>query len=74
MPSFREPGGEYVKHIVIKNVVMKTQKIRYALPTSTYFSMDFPETKTLSAGMSWTVPITFRPVAKVRWAWGVVGV
>ncbi|KAJ3093236.1 hypothetical protein HK100_006746, partial [Physocladia obscura] len=26
--------------------------------------MEFPETITLSAGMSWTIPITFRPVAK----------
>lgn len=28
--------------------------------------MEFPETVTLSAGMSWTISITFRPVAKVR--------
>jgi hypothetical protein len=43
---------------------MKTQKIKYKLPKSKYFSVDFPETVTLSAGMSWTIPITFRPVAK----------
>ncbi|KAJ3413734.1 hypothetical protein HDV05_007637 [Chytridiales sp. JEL 0842] len=61
---FREPGGEHVKHLVVKNVVMKTQKIKYKLPQTRYFSMEFPETQTLSAGMSWTVPITFRPVAK----------
>ncbi|KAJ3113713.1 hypothetical protein HDU96_003042 [Phlyctochytrium bullatum] len=59
-----EPGGEHVKHLVIKNVVMKTQKIKYKLPQTRYFSMEFPETQTLSAGMSWTIPITFRPVAK----------
>jgi hypothetical protein len=62
---FREPGGEYIKQIVIKNVVMKTQKICYELPKTRFFSMNFPETVTLSAGMSWSVPITFRPVAKV---------
>lgn len=61
----REPGGEYIKYLVIKNVVMKTQKIKYKLPQTRYFSMEFPETQTLSAGMNWTVPITFRPVAKV---------
>jgi hypothetical protein len=61
----REPGGEYVKNITIKNVVMKTQKIKYQLPQTRYFSMEFPETQTLSAGMKWTVPVTFRPVAKV---------
>ncbi|TPX66179.1 hypothetical protein SpCBS45565_g04639 [Spizellomyces sp. 'palustris'] len=59
-----EPGGEHVKHLVVKNVVMKTQKIKYKLPQTRYFSMEFPETVTLSAGMNWTVPITFRPVAK----------
>ncbi|KAI9333355.1 hypothetical protein DFJ73DRAFT_963215 [Zopfochytrium polystomum] len=61
-----EPGGEHVKHLVVKNVVMKTQKIKYKLPQTRFFSMEFPETQTLSAGMSWTIPITFRPVAKVR--------
>ncbi|KAJ3030918.1 UNVERIFIED_CONTAM: hypothetical protein HDU68_007279 [Siphonaria sp. JEL0065] len=59
-----EPGGEHVKNLIIKNVVMKTQKIKYKLPKTKFFSMDFPETVTLSAGMSWTIPITFRPVAK----------
>ncbi|KAJ3105560.1 hypothetical protein HDU97_007902 [Phlyctochytrium planicorne] len=59
-----EPGGEHLKHLVVKNVVMKTQKIKYKLPQTRYFSMEFPETQTLSAGMSWTIPITFRPVAK----------
>ena len=24
-----EPGGEYTKHLVLKNVQLKTQKIRY---------------------------------------------
>ncbi|KAJ3349706.1 hypothetical protein HDU83_000324 [Entophlyctis luteolus] len=59
-----EPGGEHVKHLIVKNVVMKTQKIKYKLPKTRFFSMEFPETVTLSAGMSWTIPITFRPVAK----------
>ncbi|KAI8822927.1 uncharacterized protein EV422DRAFT_585444 [Fimicolochytrium jonesii] len=59
-----EPGGEHIKQLVVKNVVMKTQKIKYKLPQTRYFSMEFPETMTLSAGMSWTIPITFRPVAK----------
>jgi hypothetical protein len=43
---------------------MKTQKIKYKLPQTRYFSMEFPEVQTLSAGMNWTIPITFRPVAK----------
>ncbi|KAJ3035519.1 hypothetical protein HDV00_003673 [Rhizophlyctis rosea] len=63
----REPGGEHVKYLQVKNVAMKTQKIKYKLPQTRYFSMEFPETMTLSAGMNWTVPITFRPVAKERY-------
>ncbi|KAJ3173570.1 hypothetical protein HDU88_002656 [Geranomyces variabilis] len=59
-----EPGGEHVKQLIVKNVVMKTQKIKYKLPQTRYFSMEFPETMTLSAGMNWTIPVTFRPVAK----------
>ncbi|KAJ3020998.1 hypothetical protein HKX48_009403 [Thoreauomyces humboldtii] len=59
-----EPGGEHVKQLIVKNVVMKTQKIKYRLPQTRYFSMEFPETITLSAGMNWTIPVTFRPVAK----------
>jgi hypothetical protein len=67
MPDHRrEPGGEYVKNLVIKNVTTKTQKIQYKLPSTKFFSMEFPKVMTLSAGMSWTVPITFRPVTKVR--------
>ncbi|KAJ3087435.1 hypothetical protein HK102_011114 [Quaeritorhiza haematococci] len=59
-----EPGGEYTKNLIVKNVFMKTLKIKYKLPKTRYFSMNFPETVTLSAGMSWTIPIVFRPVAK----------
>ncbi|KAJ3221474.1 hypothetical protein HK099_003484 [Clydaea vesicula] len=43
---------------------MKTQKIKYKLPKTKFFSVEFPENITLSAGMSWTIPITFRPVSK----------
>ena len=60
-----EPGGEYIKQLVVKNVAMKTQKIKYKLPQTRFFSMEFPEFVTLSAGMSWNIPVTFRPVAKV---------
>lgn len=54
-----------MKQLIVKNVLMKTQKIRYKLPKTRYFSMEFPKTVTLSAGMSWMIPITFRPLAKV---------
>ncbi|RKP21000.1 hypothetical protein ROZALSC1DRAFT_27569, partial [Rozella allomycis CSF55] len=57
-------GGEFVQNIVIKNVSPLTQKITYTLPRSKIFSMEFPEVKILSTGMSWTIPVTFRPVKK----------
>ncbi|KNE58609.1 hypothetical protein AMAG_04173 [Allomyces macrogynus ATCC 38327] len=42
---------------------MQTLKLRYRLPSSKVFFMDFPETITLSAGMACSIPITFRPIA-----------
>jgi hypothetical protein len=32
-----EPGGEHVKQLVVKNVVMKTQKIKYKLPKTRFY-------------------------------------
>ncbi|KAL7754386.1 hypothetical protein RI367_000367 [Sorochytrium milnesiophthora] len=59
-----EVNGEYTKQFTIKNVAMKTQKLRYKLPKSRIFSLDFPDAATLSAGMSWHITVTFRPSAK----------
>ncbi|KAJ3375654.1 hypothetical protein GGF31_002857 [Allomyces arbusculus] len=57
------PRGEYTQHLVLKNASMQTLKLRYRLPSSKVFFMDFPETIALSAGMACSIPITFRPVA-----------
>ncbi|KNE55808.1 hypothetical protein AMAG_01679 [Allomyces macrogynus ATCC 38327] len=57
------PCGEYTQHLVLKNASMQTLKLRYRLPSSKVFFMDFPETIALSAGMACSVPITFRPIA-----------
>ena len=63
--TIREPGGEYTKKLIIRNVRMKTQHLKYSLPSTKYFGMDFPETIVLSPGMSYSIPITFRPIEYV---------
>jgi hypothetical protein len=57
-------GNEYVKALTIKNITTKTQKIKYVLPDSKVFLLDFPHTITLCAGMSTSIPITFIPEEK----------
>ncbi|XP_071942190.1 cilia- and flagella-associated protein 65-like [Antedon mediterranea] len=62
-----EPGGEYTKHIVLKNVLVKTQKIKYSVPNSRFFSTLYPETIVLSAGTQFSLPVTFRPLDKIQY-------
>ena len=56
-----EPGGEYTKTVVVKNVSTKVIKIKYRLPETKFFSMNFPETITLTAGLSKTLQAASRP-------------
>ena len=56
------PGGEHVRHIAIKNVSKRTIKFKYELPSTKYFSMDFPTLTTLSPGMQTVLDVVFRPV------------
>ncbi|XP_006820550.2 cilia- and flagella-associated protein 65-like [Saccoglossus kowalevskii] len=59
-----EPGAEYTKNIILKNVNVKTQKIKYSSPTSRFFTTLYPQPIVLSAGTSYTLPVTFRPLEK----------
>ncbi|PIK59519.1 putative coiled-coil domain-containing protein [Apostichopus japonicus] len=59
-----EPGGEYTKHVILKNVNVKTQKFKYSSPNSRFFSTLYPEPIVLSAGTSFKLPVTFRPLEK----------
>ncbi|XP_070569847.1 cilia- and flagella-associated protein 65-like [Ptychodera flava] len=59
-----EPGAEYTKNIVLKNVNVRTQKIKYNSPSSRFFSTLYPQPIVLSAGTSFTLPVTFRPLEK----------
>ena len=47
-----EPGGEYTKTLIVKNVTTKVMKLKYKLPETKFFSMAFPETISLTAGLS----------------------
>lgn len=60
-----EPGGDYKKVLIIKNVSTKATGIKYRLPDTKYFFMKFPETKKLNPGMNFPVEVWFRPIKKV---------
>ncbi|XP_018091209.1 cilia- and flagella-associated protein 65 isoform X2 [Xenopus laevis] len=59
-----EPGKEFIRTLTLKNVRLKTQKIRFSTPSSNYFTTLYPQTVTLNAGTSFSLPVTFRPVEK----------
>ncbi|XP_053386703.1 cilia- and flagella-associated protein 65-like isoform X2 [Mercenaria mercenaria] len=59
-----EPGREYTKNIVLKNVKVKTQKIKYNVPSTRFFTTLYPKQIVLSAGTSFSLPVTFRPLEK----------
>ena len=44
-------GGEFMKKLRIKNVSTAVLHIKYKLPATKFFSMDFPKTITLSPGV-----------------------
>ncbi|KAL5005595.1 hypothetical protein ScPMuIL_016753 [Solemya velum] len=62
-----EPGREYTRNIILKNVKVKTQKIKYVVPSTRFFSTLYPKPIVLSAGTSFSLPITFRPLEKVSY-------
>ena len=57
-----EPGGSYVRTVTLKNVGKKALKVKYRLPQTKYFEMEFPETMKIQPGLSTTVDVTFRPI------------
>ncbi|NWR55549.1 CFA65 protein, partial [Bucorvus abyssinicus] len=59
-----ELGKEMIKHLILKNVHEKTQKLSYRCPSTRFFFTVFPQPITLSPGMSLTLPIIFRPTEK----------
>ncbi|XP_039553133.1 cilia- and flagella-associated protein 65 isoform X1 [Passer montanus] len=59
-----ELGRETIKHLTLKNVHGKTQKLSYRAPSTPFFFTVFPQPITLSPGMSVSLPVVFRPSAK----------
>ncbi|NXX10180.1 CFA65 protein, partial [Podargus strigoides] len=59
-----ELGEEMVKHLILKNVHEKTQKLSYRSPSTRFFLTTFPQPIMLSPGMSLNLPIVFRPTEK----------
>ena len=55
-------GGEYIKRFIVKNVTTKVQKIKYSLPKSKFFYMEFPDQIRLSPGMAMPLEVRFRPI------------
>ena len=62
LPGAWAPGGEYVSKLVLKNVSTTTVKIKYQIPATKFFSMEFPKLTTLSPGMFVAVDVLFRPI------------
>ncbi|XP_072436052.1 cilia- and flagella-associated protein 65 [Chiloscyllium punctatum] len=54
-----EPGIESTKHIILKNVQFKTQKLKYRSPNTEFFTTLFPQSVVLGAGTSYSLPVTF---------------
>ncbi|NWX98190.1 CFA65 protein, partial [Nothoprocta ornata] len=59
-----ELGKEMIKHLILKNVHVKTQKLSYRCPSTRVFVTVFPQPIVLSPGMSVTLPVIFRPTEK----------
>ncbi|XP_073503479.1 cilia- and flagella-associated protein 65 isoform X2 [Phyllobates terribilis] len=59
-----ELGKESTKNLTLKNVRLQKQKIKFSPPVTAFFKTLFPQTVTLSAGTSFTLPITFCALEK----------
>ncbi|NWX33327.1 CFA65 protein, partial [Notiomystis cincta] len=59
-----ELGKEMIKHLTLKNVHGKAQKLSYRAPSTPSFFTVFPQPITLNPGMSVALPIVFRPSEK----------
>ncbi|NWX56001.1 CFA65 protein, partial [Promerops cafer] len=59
-----ELGKEMIKHLTLKNIHGKAQKLSYRAPSTPFFFTVFPQPITLNPGMSVALPIVFRPSEK----------
>lgn len=54
-------GEEIEKNITLKNVGLKTAFVYYKPPRSRAFSLPLPETRKVPPGISFSIPVVFRP-------------
>ena len=57
-----EPGGEYKLRLSLQNVGKKMQTIKYKMPQTKFFGLEFPTAVKVSPGMSYHVDVNFRPI------------
>ncbi|XP_070585217.1 cilia- and flagella-associated protein 65 isoform X2 [Erythrolamprus reginae] len=57
-------GREFTKHLTLRNVCLKPQKLKFRPPTTRFFITIFPQPIILTPGMALTLPIIFRPLER----------
>ncbi|KAB1279386.1 Cilia- and flagella-associated protein 65 [Camelus dromedarius] len=60
-----ELGKEITKNLVLKNLSLKIQKIKYRPPKTKFFFTVIPQPIFLSPGITLSLPIIFRPLEEV---------
>lgn len=58
-----EAGGEFVRNLVLRNVSLHVQKIKYKLPVAKCFILPYPDPIKLAPGMAITLPVNFTPLS-----------
>ena len=61
-----QPGGEYTKQLIVKNVSKQVVRIKYKLPESKFFSMAFPETIQLMPGLTTVLQVCLDAAATLQ--------
>lgn len=56
------PGGEFIKNLTVKNLSERVQKIKYRVPDTKFFYLDFPEVIRLAPGNHKNIEVRFRPI------------
>ncbi|XP_048200691.1 cilia- and flagella-associated protein 65 isoform X2 [Perognathus longimembris pacificus] len=59
-----ELGKETTRNLVLKNLSSKIQRIKYRPPKTKFFFTAIPQPVFLSPGITFTIPIVFRPLEK----------
>ncbi|XP_065655689.1 cilia- and flagella-associated protein 65 isoform X4 [Hydra vulgaris] len=59
-----ELGGEYSEIITLKNVDLRTKKVKYRIVNGKYFASKYPQSMVLNVGSKVNIPVVFRPLEK----------